>query len=125
DHDHAVIDRDRRAVGERPVIGARRHSEIVDDQIEVLLRNDLTDLVLDALEDLLRHLDTGARRRANVELDHAAINGWIKITADKDEHCGTEGEHEDGEDGYNEPAGQQHCEQPDITFTQMLEAALE
>ena len=125
DHDHAVVDRDRRAIGEGPVIGARRHPEIVDDQIEVLLRNDLPDLVLDVLEDLLCYLDAGARRRAHVELDHAAIDRRIKITTDKDEYHGAERENESGDDRDDRPAGQQHREQPDIALAQMFEAALE
>ena len=58
--DHAVIDADRRAVREGQIIGARRQTDIVDDQIEVVLGNDLADLVLDRLEDLLGHLDAGA-----------------------------------------------------------------
>ena len=124
-HDHAVIDRDRRAVGERPVIGARRHPEIVDDQIEVLFRNDLADLVLDLLEHLLGHLDAGARRRADMELDHAAIDRRIEITADKGEHHGAERENEHGDDRDDGAAGHQHRQQPDIALPQMLEAALE
>ncbi len=104
-HDHAVIDRDRRAVGERPVIRARRHPEIVDDQIEVFLRYDLTDLVLDRLEDLLCHVDAGARRRPDMELDHAAIDRRIEIAADKDEHHAAERENEDGDDRDDERGG--------------------
>ena len=53
-------------------------------------------------------LDAGARRRANVELDHAAVDRRIEIAADKDEHHGAEGEHQDGEDRDDGPAGQQH-----------------
>ena len=124
-HDHAIIDCDRRTVGEGPVIRARRHPEIVDNQIEVLLRYDLADLVLDLLKDLLGDLDASARGRAHMELDHAAVDGGIEITADKDEHHGAEREHQDGECRDDHPAGQQHGEQRDIRLAQMLEAALE
>ncbi len=116
DHDHAVIDCDRRAVGERPVIGPRRNADIVDDQVEVLLRDDLTDLVLDRLKNLVGHLDAGARGRADMELDHAAIDRRVKIAADQDEHRRAERQHQNGEDRNDDPAGQQHCEQGDIAL---------
>ena len=36
--DHAVIDADRRAVGEGEIVGARRQADIVDDQLAVAAR---------------------------------------------------------------------------------------
>ena len=124
-HDHAVIDRDCRAVGEGPVIGDCRHPEIVDDQIEVILRNDLADPVLDFLKDLLGRLDAGAGRRADMELDHAAVDRRIEIAADKDEHHGPKRQNKGGGDRDNGPAVEQRPEQFDITFPQPLETALE
>ena len=48
-----------------------REPEIVDEiRLRFFPRNDLTDLVVDLLEDLLRRLDAGARRRSDMELDH-------------------------------------------------------
>jgi hypothetical protein len=42
-----------------------------------------------------------------MQLDHPAVDGRIEIPADKDEHRGAEGEHQDGKDRNDDPAGQQ------------------
>src|SRR6266403_4728666 len=97
-HDDTIVNRYRGAVRERPVVRARRHPEIVDDQVQVLLWDDLPDLVLDSLEDLFGLLNASARRRADMKLDHAAVDRRIEIAADKDEHDGAEREHHDSED---------------------------
>src|SRR5260370_930055 len=41
--DHPVIDIDRRAVAEGEVIALLRHADVVDDELPVALRNDLSD----------------------------------------------------------------------------------
>ena len=38
DQDHAVIDADGRAVGERQIVGTRRQPDIVDDQLSARAR---------------------------------------------------------------------------------------
>ena len=81
DLDHAVIDPDRRAIGECQIVGARRQSDIVDDQAAVVFRNDLANLVLDRLEYRLGAFDAGAGGRANVKLDLAAIDEREKVAA--------------------------------------------
>ena len=85
----------------------------------------MADLVLDGLEDLLRCLDPGARRRTNMQLDHAAIDGRIEIATDKGEHHHAKREDENGDDRNDGAAGQQRPEQFDIALPQPLEAALE
>ena len=84
--DHAVIDADGRAVGEREIVGARRQADIVDDQIALALRNDFADLVLDRLEDVFGGLDPGAGRRADVKLDLPAVDGRKEVAADERKH---------------------------------------
>ncbi len=55
--DHAVIDPDGRAVGERQVVRARGQPDIVDDQLALVRWNNLADLVLYLLKDALGRLD--------------------------------------------------------------------
>jgi hypothetical protein len=124
-HDHAVIDRDRRTVGERPVIGARRHPDIVDDQVQIFFGDDVADLVFDLLEDLLGDLDAGAGGCPDMELDHAAVDRRIEIAADKGEHDAAKDEKEDRDDRDDDAAGQQHRQQPDVTLAHTLESPLE
>ena len=81
--DHAVVDADRRAVGEGEIVGARRQADVVDDQLAVVLRDDLADLVLDRLEDALGRLDARAGRRADMELDLAAVDQREEVAADE------------------------------------------
>src|SRR6202171_4684533 len=72
--DDAVIGVDGRSVGECEVICTRRYPDVVDDEISVMLRNDLPDLVLDRLKNLLGRLDTGRRGCADVQLDLSAVD---------------------------------------------------
>ena len=116
DHDDAVIDGDRGAVGERPIVGARRHADIVDDQVQIFFRNDLADLVFDRLEVLLGRLDPGARRGAHVKLDHAAVDGRIEIPPHEDEQSAAEGEHDDRKDRDDAPPRQKHSEKGGVAL---------
>ena len=92
--DDAVIDADGRTVGEGQIIGPRRQSDIVDDQVAVLLRNDFADLVLDRLENRLGAFDAGSRGRADVELDLAAVDQREEVAADQRQHHRAEAEHQ-------------------------------
>jgi hypothetical protein len=89
--DHAVIDADRRAVGEGQIIEADRQADIVDDQLALLRRDDLADLVLDSLEDLLGLLDARAGRGADVQLDLPGIDDREEVAPDESIHHGAEG----------------------------------
>ena len=65
--DDAVVDADRRAVGESQIIGSRRQPDIVDDQPAILLRNDFADFVLDGLENRAPWFRSGCRRERERE----------------------------------------------------------
>ena len=71
--DHAVIDADRRAVRKGQIVEASRQADVVDDQLALVCRDDLANLVLDGLEDLLGLFDAGAGRSADMKLDLAAV----------------------------------------------------
>ena len=72
--DHAVVDAGRRPIHERVVVSARRQADIVDDQVALALRDDLTNLVLDRLEYLRRFLNARSRGSAHMELDLARVD---------------------------------------------------
>ena len=123
--DDAVVDPDRRTVGEGQIVGSRRQSDIVDDQRAVFLRNDFADLVLDRLEYPLGGFDAGSGGRANVKLDLAGVDQRKKVAADEQQHHGAETENQDSRDGYNEPPAKQHGKECGISVTQAPEAAVE
>ena len=73
--DHAVIDADRRAVGEGEIVGARRQADVVDDQLAVAARGSTSRILSStAWKMLLGRLDARAGRRADMELDQAAVD---------------------------------------------------
>src|SRR5271168_3281000 len=123
--DDAVVDPDGRAVGECPIIGSRRQSDIVDDKPAVLVRNDFADLVLDRLEYPLGAFDAGGGGSANVKLDLATVDQREKVPADELHHHRAETEYKDGDNGYDETSTQQRLQEPGISVAQALEAALE
>jgi hypothetical protein len=118
--DHAVIDADRRAVGKGQIIEARGQADIVDDQLALAGGDDLTDLILDSLEDPLGLLDAGAGGCADMELDLPAVDDWKEVAADKEVHDDAEGEDRPGDDWHNDAAGQQCCEQLSIAVAQSV-----
>ena len=81
--DDAVIDADGGAVGERQIIGPRRQSDIVHDQIALALGNDFADLVFHLLKNLLRGLDPRSGRRADMKLNLPAIDRRKEVAADE------------------------------------------
>ena len=125
DQDHAVIDADRRAVAEGEIVVARRQADIVDDQLALVLRNDLADLVLDRLEDLLGLLDAGAGRRAHVQLDLAAVDDREEVAADEQEQRAAERQHYGRDHRHDDPASKQRIQHLPIAIAHGLEAALE
>jgi hypothetical protein len=48
--------------------------DIVDDEVEISLRNDLAGLIFDLLENALRRFDARRGGRADVKLDLAAVD---------------------------------------------------
>src|SRR6266481_2989177 len=74
DEDHAVIDADRRSVGESQVVDARRQADVVDDEFPLLFGDHLPDLVLDRLEDPCGLLDPCRRWCTDVKLDLPAVD---------------------------------------------------
>jgi hypothetical protein len=123
--DHAVIDADRRAVGEGQIVKARRQADVVDDQLAFACRNNLADLVLDSLKDLLGLLDAGARRSADMKLDLPAIDDRKEVAPDKDIHQSAKAEDRDCDNRHDDPAGQQSGEELRITIAQTIKATLE
>ncbi len=86
DLDRAVVDSDRRTVGECQIVGPRRQPDVVDDQSAVFFRNHFTDLVFDGLEDRLGSFDAGSGRSANMKLDLAAVDQREEVPADQPQH---------------------------------------
>ena len=125
DLDHAVIHADCRSVRERQIVGARWQSDVVDDKLEVAVRNNLADLVLDGLEDLFGDLDPRSGRSADVKLDLTAVDGRKEIAADERQQNPAEREHQDGNDRDDEPAREKRGQQSGIADAHRLETALE
>ena len=90
-----------------------------------LLGNDLADLVLDRLEDLLGRLDAGSGRRADMELDLAAVDDGKKSRPTSANMHAAEPEHQHGDDGTMNRRSSRVVEQRDIAVAHALEAALE
>jgi hypothetical protein len=80
--DYAVIDANRRAVGEGQVVQPERQADVVDDQLALARRDDVADLVLDGLEDLLGLLDPRAGRSADVKLDLPPVDDRKEVAPD-------------------------------------------
>jgi hypothetical protein len=83
EQDLAVIDTDRRALGERQIVGALRQPDVVEDESEVLVGDLLTDIVLDRMKNLLGALDAGTRWSTDMQLDEPGIDLREKIRADE------------------------------------------
>src|ERR1700704_5612922 len=112
--DHTIIDADRRAVGEGQIVCARREPDIVDDQLTLTFRDDLSDLVFHGLEYALGALYPGSGRGADMELDLAAVDDRKEVATYRHQHRGTEHENEDGDDRDDDPSMQQRGKQSDI-----------
>ena len=123
--DDAVVDADRRAVGEGEIVGPRRQADVVDDQLSVVLGDELADLVLDLLEQPLGGLDARPGRRAHMELDAAAVDHRKEVAADQGEQHGAACHHQDGDGRDDEPVIEQDLQQLDVLPPHGLEAALE
>ena len=123
--DDAIVDSDRRAVGECQIVGSRRQPDIVYDQRALLFRNDFANLVLDRLENRLGAFDAGSGGSTNVKLDLAAVDEREKVPADGQEHHRAETNDEDCDDRNDGPPAKQHCQQFRVSITQALKVALE
>ena len=60
-----------------------------------------------------------------MQLNLAAVDQGIEVAADEHEHCGAEGEHQDGDQRDDELVREELPKEPDIALPHMLEAALE
>src|SRR6202158_4931896 len=123
--DDAIVDPDRRAVGECQIVASRWQSDIVDDQRAVLVRNDLANLVLNRLKYRLGAFNAGPGGSANVKLDLPPVEERKKIPANKQEHHRAEADHQHGDDRDDGPPLKQHREEFRISIAQSLEAAVE
>ena len=85
-HDHTVIGADGRAVGKGQIVGTGGQTDIVDDQLAVVIGDHLADLVFDCLEEFLGRLDARSGRSADMQLDLSAIDQRIEIAADCEIH---------------------------------------
>ena len=83
DEDHATIHTNRRPVAKCEVIRAGRQSNVVDDEVSLVFRDDLADLVLNGLKDLLGFLDPRSGRRPHVQLNLAAVDDRKEVAADE------------------------------------------
>ena len=75
-----------------------RDPDIVNDEVEISLRDDLADLVLDLLKNALRRFDTRCGGRADVKLDLATVDRGEEVAANKVEHDAAQREHQRGDD---------------------------
>ncbi len=106
---HAVVDVDSRPVGEGEIVDTLRNADVVDDEVALLLRDDLADLVFDLQKYALGGLDARGGRGTDVELDLSAVNLREEIATNQ---C-------------DRPSHQEHLERADIAAAKQLEAALE
>src|SRR2546430_15321809 len=67
DEDLAVGGSGRGAVAEREIDAAHRQSDVRQDQAELVRRDGLADSGLHGIEELIRRLETGARRGTGVQ----------------------------------------------------------
>ena len=89
-HDHTVIGTDGRAVGKRQIVGTGGQTNIVDDQLAVLLGDHLADLVLDSRKHAFRRLDAHSGRRAHMQLNLPTIDERVEIATDGEIHHAAE-----------------------------------
>ena len=80
--DLAISRSNRDTVAERQV-NRVRHADVVDDYVELLGRDDLTDIVLDLLKVDFGFLDPGSRRGPHVKPQLAGIDGRKEVPADE------------------------------------------
>ena len=73
----------------------------------------------------LGRLDARAGRRADMELDLAAVDQREEVAADEDEHVAAERQDQDGDDRHEEARCEKRREQTDIAGAHPLEAAVE
>src|SRR5439155_8002143 len=114
-----------RAVGEREVVGLLRYANVINHKVDLVRRNNFTNLVLDVVKDALSSFDAGRRRGADVELDLSSINRGEEIAADHREHHASQHKHQRGDDRDDEPPLEQHREDTHVPPAKQLESALE
>src|SRR5579863_10381455 len=83
---HAVVGSDGRAVCKGQVVHTLRYADVVDDELPLLVRDNITKFVFDGLEKSLGGFDSGAGRGANVQLDLSGVDRWKEIAADQHQH---------------------------------------
>ena len=124
DHDLAVGGPDRHVVAERQVDGIR-HADVVGDHVELVGRNHLADVVLDALEVVFGLFDPRSGRRPDMQPQLSRVDGWKEIAADKrierQRHECERQKHADHEDRM----GQRPVERPFIRANEPDETGLE
>jgi hypothetical protein len=99
----SVIDADRRAISEGKIVRPRRQSDIVDNQITVLLGDDFANFVFNGLKNPLGRLNPSAGGCAHVQLNLPAINGRKEIASDQRQQGAAESEDQDGRDRNEDP----------------------
>src|SRR5258706_144393 len=120
-----IIDVDGRSVGVGEIVHALRNADVVDDEVAVVLRDNLADLVFDLLEDTLSGFDARGGRGADVKLDLSAVNLRKEVPTNQRQHDTAEREHQHGDNRDDRPSHQEHLERADIAAAKQLEAALE
>src|SRR5882757_5165390 len=98
---NTVVDADRGTIRECQIVGSRRQSDIVDNELAISFRNDFADLVLHLLEYRLGAFDTGPSGPANVKLDLAAVDQREKIPPNEHQHSPAEAEYQHGDNRYD------------------------
>src|ERR1700693_1723961 len=91
--DFTVSGTDCRRVAQSQV-EIHRHSDVLDNQVNLVLRNYAPDYLFNLVKDLLRLFDSGANRGTNVETECTGVYLWKKIFAKKWRHE-NEGEQHD------------------------------
>ncbi len=81
DQDFAVHRTDRRRVAQRDVNAAVRQTDVVQDDVDLVITDEPPDRAFDPGEFLLRRFEPCARRAANVQPHLAGIYLWEEILA--------------------------------------------
>src|SRR4051812_11550061 len=121
----AVAVSDCRRVTERKVDATGRQADVVEDSVQTVTGNNLTNLPFDVGEEHLRPFDTRARRRTHVETNLTRIHGRKEISPNKEnqgkgrEHRGSVYSHE-GAAPLNDP-----FEQLTVLLAHLFEAPVE
>ena len=125
DLDNAIIDANGAAVRKGQVVEPLRQADIVENELQILGRDDRPDLVLDLLKDLFGALDAGARRRPDMQLNEAGVDARKEIRADIERQRSGSDDDEERDRRGQEFASQDAGEKPGVEAAEAVEPPVE